>query len=207
MKKSVLIISGGKELNTSYINEYIKDGIFIICADSGIDKLKYCDILIGDIDSAKDISGAKSVIYLDKEKDDTDTKAAINKAISLGFNDIILTNALGGRADHLLANILLLEYCYNNNITLKIISLNNEIMLQNAGENIYSTKKYKYFSIIPLDDVLKGVSLTGVKYKLDNVDLYRADVISISNEQIGDFITLNIKSGKAIIIFSGDDYE
>lgn len=207
MKKSVLIISGGSDADTSYINKYIKDNIFIICADSGIDKVKYCDILIGDIDSAKNISSAKSVIYLNEEKDDTDTKAAIDKAIELGFNDIILTNALGGRVDHLLANILLLEYCYAKNIKLKIVSLNNEIMFQNGGQNIYNAENYKYFSIIPLDSVLKGVNLTGVSYKLDNVDLYRENIISISNEQIDEFITLNIKSGKALIIFSGDDYE
>lgn len=207
MKKSVLIISGGKESNTKYINEYIKDDILIICADSGIDKVEFCDILIGDIDSAKNILGAKSVIYLNNEKDDTDTRAAIDKAIELGFNDIILTNALGGRVDHLLANILLLEYCYNKNIKLKIVSANNEIMLQNGGENIYNVENYKYFSIIPLDYVLKGVTLIGVKYKLDNADLYRENIISISNEQQGDFIRLNIKSGKALIIFSGDEYE
>lgn len=207
MKKSVLIISGGKEPDTSYINKYIKDDIFIICADSGIDKVGHCDILIGDIDSAKDLHKAKSIIYLDKEKDETDTKAAIDKAINLGFNDIILANALGGRVDHLLANILLLEYAYDKNISIKIVSGNNEIMLQNSGKSTYNAGDYKYFSIIPLDSILKGVSLTGVYYKLENTDLHREDIISISNEQIDDFITLNIKSGKALIIFSGDDYE
>jgi len=102
-------------LVVSYLEGCLKElldhqqGDTIICADGGYERLKEIglspDLIIGDMDSLSCPLPEHIPFYpLPVEKDDTDTLAALKKAIELGFRDIILVGGLGGRRDHTLAN-------------------------------------------------------------------------------------------------------
>jgi len=81
---------------------------YIIGVDAGTESLLEAgvkvDLAIGDFDSLKDKNILKGLKYLEypKDKDYSDTDLAVIKALSLNYDEIILTNMLGGRTDHLL---------------------------------------------------------------------------------------------------------
>lgn len=208
-----LIIINGYELYVNYIKKYIfYNKPYIICVDGGLNlmiKFKIVpNILIGDFDSIKYNIIKKFNIYkikLQKNKKFSDLKYAIDMAINLKFNNIIIMNATCGRLDHFFNNVFLLEYTYIKDIFCQIINSNNKIIYWDGSiitlnKSIY----YKYFSIIPISENLKGVTLHGFKYNIINSTIYRYNIETISNEYKNKNNFLYFKEGKALIIFSKD---
>jgi thiamine pyrophosphokinase len=72
------------------------------------------DLLVGDLDSlpADEVETIRAagvpVIAAPRAKDETDLELALARALYGGAREIVICAALGGRADHLLANVLLL---------------------------------------------------------------------------------------------------
>ena len=63
------------------------------------------DLILGDFDSAPVPDGKIPVEQHPVRKDDTDTMLAVKKALSLGYADLVMACAFGGRLDHAYANI------------------------------------------------------------------------------------------------------
>ena len=89
---------------------------FVICADGGVKNAARLgiapDLFIGDCDSSCD-PDIENRIVLSPEKDVSDMQAAVDYALDRGFERILMTGCLGGRADHHFANMCLLERIYN----------------------------------------------------------------------------------------------
>src|SRR3990167_2962187 len=118
-KNRAVIFSNGKIGDINFYKKFINKNDKIICADGGLRFAKKLgikpDILIGDFDSLKksDFSGLNKnktkVLRFPKEKDKTDTQLALEYALSSGAGEIIMLGSLGGRVDHMLANIHILR--------------------------------------------------------------------------------------------------
>ncbi len=212
MDKTCLIIAGAPEKDIEYVkNIIVKENPTIICADGGY---KHClnlnitpDILIGDLDSlhTDNIPSSCNIIKLRPDKDDSDLKECVNHAISKGFNNIIITCASGGRADHYLSNLSILEYINEKGVKAIFYDNNNRIYFQKDSETTYDAdNSFKYIGIIPLDKELRGVTLTGLKYPLEKATISRHDIITISNEAISQRFTVEINQGSAYIIYTRD---
>ena len=84
----------------------------VLCADGGIRCAALAgfapDFYIGDGDSGGSAQGLPAIL-LPAEKDLTDLQAACEAAIDQGASNLILTACTGGRQDHHLANLQLLE--------------------------------------------------------------------------------------------------
>ena len=71
-------------------------------------------LLVGDLDSlaAADLQAIQAMdvptITAPAEKDETDLELALAEALAMGARELVICGAFGGRADHLLANVLLL---------------------------------------------------------------------------------------------------
>lgn len=205
-ERTALIVSAGKEEKLDYIIPLAENADFIIAADGGynvLNKLSIkADVVIGDFDSSNIIDNA---IVLPTVKDDTDTLAAVKYAVKNGYKNIILTSASGGRLDHYLANLLILEFLDNQNINAILYNNDNKVVILKDGTyNFKKDENYKYFGLIPLDSVVKSVSITGSQYDINNLDLHRNNVISVSNEFKTHNIEISIKEGKMLLVFSKD---
>ena len=66
------------------------------------------------------------------------------------------------------------------------------------------TSAYRYFSLVSLDSIADGVSITGAKYNLDNASISRASTLCISNEIILNQAHISVHHGKVLLIRSGD---
>jgi thiamine pyrophosphokinase len=72
------------------------------------------DLLVGDLDSLPPDEAAAlrdagvPVVTAPRAKDETDLELALAHALDIGADELVICAALGGRTDHLLANVLLL---------------------------------------------------------------------------------------------------
>ena len=194
-----VVIGNGDIKNYDYIKSKIHLGDFIICADGGYNHAKKMgitpNVLIGDFDSAKDIENVSDRIQYPTRKDFTDGELAVNYATEHGYNDIVLIAMTGDRADHTIADILLLTKCTNG----VLIDDNNEIYLLKDSIEIHG-RKGQTLSIIPVNGDAEGVTTNGLEYPLNNETLYFGDTRGISNVMLENKCTISIKHGMALII-------
>lgn len=203
------IYSGG-EIFPQYISEKPEDDDIVIAADSGYNNAKSLGvapkILIGDFDSLKarprDVD---EIIELPSEKDVTDTQFAVETAVKRGANEIIIICGTGGRFDHAISNMCLLEGLWKKNIRCVIVSGQNRIRyIKDSGIIIIRDKNYKYFSVLAADERVKGVSIEGGKYPLNKAKITREHQFAVSNEITKNAALITVKKGGVYIIESRD---
>lgn len=204
------IFGASPTMDSSYINKDIKENDFVICADGGYKLAQKCNIkpnlLVGDFDSGKYIESNIKTIRLNPEKDDTDIEHSFNEGVKLGYKEFVLYGAIGGRFDHTIANIQLLVYALNKGIKITIYDEKNIITaIKNERINVIKDENYKYFSIFSYSDTSYGVTLNGMKYSLNDYTLTNYSCgLTVSNEIVDDFATVEVKDGILIIIKSRD---
>lgn len=203
MKRGV-VFAGGEFSLPANIDDILKEQSIIVCADSGYDSAAKIgvvpDVIIGDMDSVeKNLPNGAKQIKLNINKDDTDTEACINYLIEEGYSDITLICALGGRKDHELANIMLMVYAAKRGVNLTIKSSNTEMFAVTDFLTV-SGKIGDWLSLIPVFGDAEGVTLSGLKYPLENGCLSVGKTVGISNEFIKNQITIKVKKGLVIAI-------
>src|SRR5688572_11137274 len=113
----IIIFANGELPNLEKARALIKPDDFIMGADGGTRHalafgLKP-SVIIGDMDSLPSNFQLSSfdgeVVLYPKDKNETDLELAINHAVTLNPDEILILAALGGRMDHTLANIALLS--------------------------------------------------------------------------------------------------
>lgn len=184
---------------------------FLICADGGINKAIAAglkpDLHVTDSDSGGDKTPADvERIALKKEKDDTDTAVAVNYGLARGAIRFVLDCCAGGRPDHYLTNIALLEYLSDRGAKGVLIAEKSEIRLLLPGQtmSIGRDPRFKYLSVLPVDEHAEGVYESGVKYPLENAVLLRGRSLGVSNEITADTAAVSVGRGKTLVILSSD---
>ena len=173
----------------------------IVGVDGGCNTIKNysIDLAFGDFDSCKGAVNAKRVYHYPRQKKETDLELAI-EAIKNDVDEIIIYNATGGRLDHFLANLKLLERYSNVSIT--IVDEQNAISFIKAGEYILKKGEYKYFSLIPNTESI--ISIDKAKYNINKVIIRKTDTFTVSNEILDDDVKITIYEGSMFLIKSSD---
>ncbi|HHV99998.1 MAG TPA: thiamine diphosphokinase [Clostridiaceae bacterium] len=210
--KAVIICNGRIE-NYLFYNKYIKDADFIICADGGASHAKKLglkpDVLLGDFDSLKRDDFAYfnkmdiEILKFPVNKDMTDTELAVMHAADKGCDSIVLIGALGSRADHSLANVMLLKRMLDKGIKGIIVDENNEIMLIN-DKIVLEGDSYTNVSLIPVTERVEGVTTSGLFYPLQNATIEMGSTWGISNRFVCDRAEVSITSGLMLVVKSRD---
>ena len=159
-----------------------------IGVDKGTEKLLEQGIMpvfaIGDFDSVTNPDSLKAVGMtktLPTRKDVTDTHAAVEWAVCRGYDEIDIYGATGGRLDHFLAVLTLLELY--RDVKIRIIDAQNEISLLKEGRHVFEAGGYKYFSLFAPDKAV--ISVSGAEYNLKDYTLKRSDPLCCSNQVKG----------------------
>lgn len=208
--KKVCIILNGQIQNYQKIKQKIlnKNYDYIICCDGGANHAFNMNItpdyIVGDLDSinseALEFFENQKVEFkkFKVKKDETDSELAILFSKSLNAKKIDIYGSLGGRVDHQMANINLLYYAKSLNVNPKIISENEIIGIIKNEEIFFKNQKGKTFSIIPIKDDAKKVSLSGFEYNLDNFDIKFSSPIGISNVLVKDICSVKVENGSLL---------
>ncbi|MGI6170496.1 MAG: thiamine diphosphokinase [Butyricicoccus sp.] len=205
---TALILASAPEREYEYVRKLARQADCIVCADGGVRHARACglhpDLVIGDFDSGT-LPADCEVIRLKPEKDDSDLMCCAREAIRRGADTIWIACASGGRIDHFLANLFLLEYLGREGVDALFFDSRNRVRFHGGGTQRYTADPaYRYVGIIPLDAQLHGVTLRGLKYPLTDADLDRASVISISNEAVSAEYSITIEDGRALVVESRD---
>ena len=207
-RKCGLIIGAAPWQDGRFLTPYLagKDWM-VFCADGGYANAKAAglepDFLIGDWDSGEKPALDVPCVTLPVEKDMTDLQAAMDEALSMGVTELLLCGCTGGRLDHTVSNLLLLEWLAERGGQGMVVDEDNEVRLLTPGVcRLEDRPHYHYLSLVPLDHKISGVTLKGTKYPLERAELSRGDTLSISNEPKNPVLEITIGSGRALLIRS-----
>ena len=192
----------------AFLRPYLEDGEWVvICADGGIRSARDAglrpDYQIGDWDSGGAPEPGVPCVTLPVEKDMTDLQAAAEQALGMGCRELLLCGCTGGRLDHALANLQLLETARADGVEAILLDPDNRVTCIGPGEYVLLRTEYFYFSLLPIDAVLRGVTIEGAKYPLRDAEARRGDSLTISNEWIEPTVRLRIREGLCWLICSG----
>ncbi len=217
MRRSAYIYVGG-DIYPDGIVERPEEGDLVIAADSGYRNAKRLGVkinmLIGDMDSIGgnfdfgEIGPDVELVKLPTEKDDTDAAYAAKLALKSDCDDIVIIGGLSGRLDHTLANLSLLEYLdaaggKNKKVTATVTDGKNRVRYIKNDGLLIPRSHFKYFSLIPVTDVCRGVTVKGCKYPLKNAKLTRDNAeFSTSNEIEGNVALIEVSRGALYIVES-----
>lgn len=221
----ILIVTGGY-LDLVFAKEYCKtlsyDKVFAV--DRGleyVDRLGISpDYIVGDFDTVAPDLLAEYESRIQKgeigsllerypvKKDATDTELALHKAMEDGAGQITLLGATGSRMDHVLANIGLLLQTAGKGIPCFLVDATNRIrLLSKQGQKMCTIRQAeqfgRYLSILPLSEIVKGVTMEGVLYPLKDYDILQGSSLTVSNEIVG-AASISLEDGALLVIESRD---
>lgn len=207
------IISNGSITETEMLKESLDGYEMTVCADGAANRLRSAgimpDYVLGDLDSidaqTKQYLESEGVEFIkfSPEKDFSDTHLCVEFLIEKGFDEIDIYGALGGRWDHSLANFGLMYHAHEKGVNLRLIDSNDKAFICSKGKYVSEKREDQHFSIFAVFEDAT-VSLSGVKYPLNEYNLRRGESIGLSNEYISD-CHVEIKKGSAIVIESRAD--
>lgn len=169
------------------------------------------EFTIGDFDSINDeerqvLTDKFGINPVQAEKDDTDLAIAVEEAVKRGYSEIYIYGATGGRLDHFMGALQILEKPEYQRLNVKIIIIDqqNEIQYLTAGHyNIQQQQDFKYISFIPVN-YPTAISLINFKYPLEHQNLEQGSTLTISNELDGQSGVVELHEGAVLMIQSTD---
>lgn len=205
----VLIVAGGLLSSALIIQHKLKtfkhnDYDYIIAVDSGYNNCMRLGIkpnlIVGDFDSIKLTEHHEcEVKKLKPNKDHTDLKHAIEKAIKKKAKSIVFLCVTGRRMDHFLNNIDIINYAYQKNIKCVLIDEFN-VVTPLMGKKSFKNLS-RYVSVLPITKKVL-CSATHMKYPMEKYTIKQGNIVSISNEATSSRYTVDIEEGFALIIQS-----
>lgn len=211
MQNTCLILLSYMECVTpDMAQELAESADYIIAADGGQNRAREFglqpDCVIGDFDSTT-LNEDFDCLYITypAEKDLTDTEAALTHALEKGCRNVILLGGMGGRLDHTMGNIGLLDkYCSSFDHMEFIDGKNRMELLKDSGRTLKRDARYKYFGLVSLNAEASGIDIRGAKYELTGASLERASTLGVSNEFSEDTVEICVREGTLLIVRSAD---
>ena len=208
----IIIFANGNLPNLEKARALIHPEDFILCADGGIRHAIAVGLtpnaVIGDMDSLPENFQPSifdgELILFPKDKNETDLELAINHAITLNPEAILILAALGGRMDQTLANITLLSNSSLVSRNLRITDGVEEIFFCRDQVKIEG-RSGDIVSLIPWQGEVTGVFTENLRWHLHHETLYSDKTRGISNEMTAEVATVTIRSGLLLIVHALGD--
>ena len=203
--KRIIIFANGDLPDPDKAHALLRESDFIIAADGGTRHALALgltpNIIIGDLDSlnVERLTFNAEIIQSPADKNETDLELAIQHALTLNPEQIIIAAALGGRLDQTLANIALVSNVQRSTSNVRLDDGIEEVFFCRDEYTIKGTSG-DIISLIPWQGEVTGIVTTGLKWTLQNEILYPQKTRGISNEMMNDTATIQIKSGLLLII-------
>ncbi len=219
--KRIIIFANGDLPDLEKARALLRDDDFIIAADGGTRHALALgltpNVIVGDLDSLPSNFEPSAfngeIVLYPKDKNETDLELAIQHALTLNPEQVIILAALGGRLDQTLGNIALIS-------DLQPLTLRHgerranrqggafDLHLDDGIEEIFfcrdsceiSGTPSDLISLIPWQGEVTGIITTGLKWPLQNETLYPHKTRGISNEMTVEMAAVQIKSGLLLIV-------
>ena len=212
MNQKICYIVGAMSL-TPDLRPYPTAGAYVIAADRGFDSLLAYgvtpDLAVGDFDSLGHRPSHPNVIQLPAEKDDTDMVYAIRKGLERGYRRFILLGGVGGRLEHTLGNLQLLDWLASQGAQGFLAGEKTAATCIRDGKSmVFPPSMSGYLSVFCNSGTAEGVTLSGLKYPLDRYTLSGSFPLGVSNQFLGAEAGVSVEKGSLLLIWEdkGDFY-
>ncbi len=187
----------------------------VIAADAGAQHVRAwgwpLHLLIGDLDSLDAAEAQRlreagvPVVTAPVAKDETDLELALERALATDAESIVITGALGGRTDHLLANVLLLARpdLAGRNVMIADGPEMIRLLRGSGGKPVALTLHGvagDLLSLLPLGGAAVGVTTEGLRYPLADDALYPGQARGVSNVFLDEIARVNLRAGQLLVI-------
>ena len=206
---SILILANGEWGDTTGLPELAGRAGHVIATDGAWAKAVAAgisvDCVIGDLDSlglseqaALQGSGVEIHVH-PPDKDWTDLELAVDHALTLSPANLIVFGALGGRLDHTLANVLLLEKAVERGVEVELAAGDETAWLIQGERTLADGRTGDRISLIPVSDRVV-VRTHGLRYSLNDEVLLRASARGVSNVIDGLPARIAVRSGTLLVV-------
>ena len=182
-----------------------EQGDLLIAADGGYAWLKERglkpDLVVGDFDSMAEPDGVAHLVRLPKEKDETDTMAAVRLGRARGYRRFHIFGGTGGRFDHTLANLQLLAWLSRRGEEGRLYGPDWTAAAITGGTLEFGPEHRGMISVFAHSDTVRGVTIEGLKYSLSDAELDNGFSLGVSNEFTGVPARVSVKEGTLLIVW------
>ena len=182
----------------------IRQGDVVVAVDGGLAYLLEADIepdlLLGDFDSLEETGyngktfaetvaryramGSDHFLQFPVAKDDTDTMAAAKFGLEKGYREFLIYGAMGGRPDHLMANIQTMIFIMHNGGQAWMLDRKTRMTVIGPGEFRLPADFEGTVSLFALDSCLENVTIRGMKYEVEDASIRNDYPVGCSNETL-----------------------
>lgn len=186
-----------------------QDGDLLMCADGGWEAATHHglqpSLVIGDFDSMQErtLPGVE-VIRLPVHKDDTDMVACLQEGRARGYGSFIMAGCLGGRIDHTISNLQCLYDCAVRGEEAWLCDAQNRVTMLLPGTYELPAMLDRRLSLLAFSPEVRGLSLTGTEWPLQNATLTNRYPLGCSNEFRAESAALSFTEGALIVAYCKD---
>lgn len=203
MKKLCLIISGGE---FAELPDELRRPSFIIACDRGwqyAERLSLVpDLIVGDFDSSPAPETSVPVRKVPTRKDDTDTMLAARHALELGYRDIAICCAFGGRLDHAFANIQTAAFLVSRGASVRLPGRDTDALVF-TGKTVSIPRRDGWsLSLFALSDSCEGITIRGTKYEGEDISMANTFPLGVSNVWCSESAEITVKKGILLVLSS-----
>ena len=134
-------------------------------------------------------------------KDESDTELAIRAALARAADAITIVGGLGGRPDHLLANVGLLALEALGERPVELLDERTRIsIIRGPGRRELRGRDGDLVSLLPFGSGVDGVSTDGLAWRLVDEALPIGPARGLSNVRVGLVASVAIRSGWLVVV-------
>jgi len=205
---TILILADGDWPNDDRLRVAAARATTILAADGAWAKARRLGIavdrVVGDFDSlsADEASQAKAETKIHAyptNKDWTDLELAIELALTLSPDRILLYGVLGDRLDHSLAAIFLLERISTRGIAVELLANRETAWIARTTLVLDAVSNGDRLSLLPVSRQAV-ITTTGLRYALHGETLVRAASRGVSNVVVQSHVRIDVHSGAVLVI-------
>ena len=204
--KKALIICNGDPPPKALLLQLWWEVNYRVASDGGANLLHFLNLLpdavVGDFDSLlPDVQKQlpEKILFHLKEQDSNDADKAVRHCLKLGFTEINLLGADGGRQDQFLSN---LEIMFKYSPSARLIiwtALERMEFIRDTWEETLPLGTI--LSLLPLFGGAQGVFSRGLKFELKNHTLLPGESPSgVSNQVLSNPVTVSLDDGQLLIV-------
>jgi thiamine pyrophosphokinase len=176
-----------------------REGDLVIAADGGAAALQSrgltWDLAVGDFDSLGRVPETGCVVSHPVMKDETDMLLAVREGYRRGCRTFLLFGGLGGRPDHSLANLQVLWNLAEQGCRGFLLGGGTVVTAVRDGRIDFDEGHSGTVSVLCAGERAEGVTLRGLRYRLDNAVLLGSEPLGVSNEFTGVPSSITVERG------------
>jgi len=204
----VVVVAGGNPSDPDGLLQ-VPLGVPVIAVDKGLEHAislgLEVTVAVGDFDSASpDVvaraeAGATTVERHPAEKDATDLELALDRALSMSPERIVVLSGDGGRLDHLFSTLLLLGSSRYESVEIDAFIGAARVYVV-RGERVIEGRPGELVSLFALHGPAEDVRTEGLTYSLDGETLEPGSARGVSNVLVGERARVSVGNGVLLAV-------